>query len=1582
MHTRTRALLATIALLAALASAPQVASAAELRLPSVFSPITGAGSSVTIHRPSGIGVDETSGNVFLADGGEGNALQILGAEGGAPADLVSPFQISGFAFGYEPSGSAVDNSATSPSKGTVYVVDVQHSRVEKYVRNGTTEHYEAAGQLNPSSGVLFREPLGATVDTNGNLFVADYGSRSVVKFSPAGTQLARIGTESTVGPPSSVAVDSAGDLFVQGYGGNAVYKYPANGAGEIESSIFTKVVDSGSTGIAVQPGTNTLFVALGNHVTEYDATTLAKMGEFGYGTLGETARLAINGSTNRVYVSDTGKANVAVFGAPVVVPDVTVGPPASVGHTDATLTGHVDPVGAGNVTACEFEYGTTTVYSLGSVPCSPAASGGSPFTGPTETTYHYRLVATNANGTNASADSTLTPHAVKETATNPVTNLAATSATLNGSFDPDNLETHYYFEYGESTSYGEVVPVGSPPGEMSSTTAPGTLPVSKDIGGLVFGETYHFRLVASNSLGTSAGEDRTFTTSTPPAVDASVSDVHSDSALIHFQVNPDGLETTYHLEYGVEDCAVSTCTATPVVHLPAGVQFQPFTHQLSNLEAGTTYHFRIVAQNERGAAPSVDHEFTTFSFVPVINDPCANALSRQQTGAALLPDCRAYELVSAGNAGGYNVESDLIAGQEPFSSYPNADGRVLYGMHNGGIPKTGNPTNNGVDPYISTRGSNGWSTRYVGIPANGTPSSSPFASSLLAASASLDTFAFGGPNICAPCFEDGSAGVPIRTPDGQLRQGMVAASNVTKPSSSAEPDGYVARAISADGSHLVFGSTTRFAAGGNDSTGDVSIYDRNLDTGETRVVSNSPGATPLACEQGATHCHSPGDGDGIAELDLSSDGSRIVVAQKVSTDAEGNNYWHLYMSIDDSPSTIDLTPGVTAGVLYDGMTDDGSTAFFTTRDKLLPSEDTDESADIYEAEVDGSGSLSLSLVSVLSDGSPSNSDVCSPPGSPTSWNAASGDGKCNAVAFAGSAGAASGNGTFYFISPELLDAAQGGVQDQPNLYVARPGQTPEFVATMDSSFTKPTPVPARPVENSSLVVGLPIPEAVTVDQSNGDLYVYSRASATVSRFTSSGAPHNFSSSGSNEIFIGSIFSEAKQAGIAIDTAPGSPFYGDFYVTIGGPEIRVFAPSGEQIGSLGGFGKAAGVAVDPSNGAVYATEAYGETVQRFTPVAGTLPVSKDDYVETSITPQGMKPGNLGVDTAGHVYVQDLESGLLKQFKASFFEPSRPTKAGRIFSTTSNTLTVDLENNDIYVDEGGEIARLDSGGELIQKFGSGVISSSSGVAINETTKHVYASTASKIVEFGFFEPPFAPIDNPAIVHAVDQAGVHDYEDFQVSPTGTAVFPSALSITGYDNAGHMEVYLYDPQGSSPECGSCAPTGTRATGDAALPSHGLSITDDGRVFFNSTDPLVPRDLNNRKDVYEWDEGTIQLISTGASLFDSSLLGASADGTDAYFFTRDTLVPQGDENGRLVKIYDARSLGGFPFVPAPALCRASDECHGPGSSSPRAQSTGTLAGDGGNVAIRKHKKHRKHHHKRRKHHRRHHKPHTTGRHD
>ena len=121
-----------------------------------------------------------------------------------------------------------------------------------------------------------------------------------------------------------------------------------------------------------------------------------------------------------------------------------------------------------------------------------------------------------------------------------------------------------------------------------------------------------------------------------------------------------------------------------------------------HLEANTLYHVRVIVENSAGTIePSL--EFRTYPGPPTI-DTCGSRGVRQQTSASLLLDCRAYELVTAANAGGYDVESDLVPLQTPFTAYPNAHDRVLYGLHYGSIPNiAGTPPNFGVDPYVAER---------------------------------------------------------------------------------------------------------------------------------------------------------------------------------------------------------------------------------------------------------------------------------------------------------------------------------------------------------------------------------------------------------------------------------------------------------------------------------------------------------------------------------------------------------------------------------------------------------------------------------------------------------------------------------------------------------------------------------------------------------------------------------------------------------------------------------------------------------------------------------------------------------------
>ncbi len=82
----------------------------------------------------------------------------------------------------------------------------------------------------------------------------------------------------------------------------------------------------------------------------------------------------------------------------------------------------------------------------------------------------------------------------------------SSSATLNGIVGPNGTNTSYYFEYGKSASYGSVTPIANAGPGISDVS------VNADISSLDPETNYHFRLVATNSFGTSYGQDATFDT--------------------------------------------------------------------------------------------------------------------------------------------------------------------------------------------------------------------------------------------------------------------------------------------------------------------------------------------------------------------------------------------------------------------------------------------------------------------------------------------------------------------------------------------------------------------------------------------------------------------------------------------------------------------------------------------------------------------------------------------------------------------------------------------------------------------------------------------------------------------------------------------------------------------------------------------------------------------------------------------------------------------------------------------------------------------------------------------------------------
>jgi len=126
------------------------------------------------------------------------------------------------------------------------------------------------------------------------------------------------------------------------------------------------------------------------------------------------------------------------------------------------------------------------------------------------TTYHFRIVASNASGTSFGADESFATVSAPAVQTLAAEGVEPTSGTLMGTLNPGGLSATWYFEYGTTTNYGSKTPNES----VGSSTS--MLNVSAPLTGLAAGTTYHFRLVATSSAGTSRSSDATFVTS--PAV--------------------------------------------------------------------------------------------------------------------------------------------------------------------------------------------------------------------------------------------------------------------------------------------------------------------------------------------------------------------------------------------------------------------------------------------------------------------------------------------------------------------------------------------------------------------------------------------------------------------------------------------------------------------------------------------------------------------------------------------------------------------------------------------------------------------------------------------------------------------------------------------------------------------------------------------------------------------------------------------------------------------------------------------------------------------------------------------------------
>lgn len=154
--------------------------------------------------------------------------------------------------------------------------------------------------------------------------------------------------------------------------------------------------------------------------------------------------------------------------------------------------------------------------------------------------------------------------------------------------------------------------------------------------------------------------------------------------------------------------------------------------------------------------------------------------------------------------------------------------------------------------------------------------------------------------------------------------------------------------------------------------------------------------------------------------------------------------------------------------------------------------------------------------------------------------------------------------------------------------------------------------------------------------------------------------------------------------------------------------------------------------------------------------------------------------------------------------------------------------------------------------------------------------------------------------------------------------------------------QVYRYDADEHTLVCASCRPDGELATGHAIFSETQLdvgtrefprAVDDSGRVFFDSPEPLVARDVNGARDVYEFDGEGVRLVSTGSGS-SARFEGASIDGSSVFFTTQNRLVAADFDN--VTDLYVARVGGGIAGQDgqSPSTACSREDCR-PGGAGP-----------------------------------------------
>jgi hypothetical protein len=550
------------------------------------------------------------------------------------------------------------------------------------------------------------------------------------------------------------------------------------------------------------------------------------------------------------------------------------------------------------------------------------------------------------------------------------------SASLKATLTPEGSATEYHFEYETQQQFDETS--GSLPFAHSSTTK--TLPadfaeheVSELVTGLTSETNYRFRLFAENAdgKGNVASQEATFETLSPVLIDSeSVSRVSSVGATLEAEINTLETADEYHFEYldqatyeenianGVDPFTGALSSPSPDGQLAPIEGDQSVSQAISGLQPSTAYRYRVFAHNPGGFKAGTAHTFTT-----------------QGQGDSLLPDHRAYELVSPPDKlgafiqtppGGYLVQAsasgDAFAwtANAPTESSPAGFSRTVTVLSRRAAEPGRLWTSEDIStPHVSQTGIKDSGREYTAF------------------SRDLSRALVNPQGLFTPLSPDATAPTPYVRSDfapGDVSQPCLSSCYQPLVTAANVPPGTVIGhervqfgdpeilGASADGSRIVLTASGAALTDGAISTGGPNLY--QFVAGQLSLVNIDPSGNPISPSA------APVLGDRStenAEDAISDDGTRVIFSEE-----SGKHHLYLRDTVREETVLLDQAQGGSgsgaAQPRFQGASGDGNRIFFSDTQRLV-STASGSGKDLYEcAIVEVEGALKCQLSDLTPQG--------------------------------------------------------------------------------------------------------------------------------------------------------------------------------------------------------------------------------------------------------------------------------------------------------------------------------------------------------------------------------------------------------------------------------------------------------------------------------------------------------------------------------------------------------------------------------------------------------------------------------------